>query len=115
MFIAIASRGKAYNRARPKEAGSVQERSSGSYLLELRRHRGCAAFLVIVGFGLAFDAVRRDVVEWTALYALAIGLAVLVIDRTPGRKPRSVDPVPVRAPEAEIGLLCANTLVAFAF
>ncbi len=97
------------------QASSIQDRSSGFYLQELRRHRGCTAFLAIVAFGLAFDAVRRDVVQRTVLYAFAIGLAVLIIDWTPRRKPRLVDPVPVRAPKVEIALLCANTLVAFAF
>jgi membrane protease YdiL (CAAX protease family) len=55
------------------------------------------------------------VVGGTALYAAAVGLAVLIIDAAIGRWSRPPAALPIRARGSELALLGANAVGAFAF
>jgi membrane protease YdiL (CAAX protease family) len=79
----------------------------------LRRHPGCAIFLVLLTTFLAGDAIRRNAAGKTAVYFAAIGLSVLAVDSFVWRRPIRSLPLPVRAPGLETLVSVSAAVLAF--
>src|SRR3954449_10154156 len=82
-----------------------------AYLANLRRHPGCAAFLLTLTIALAADGLRRNTLGRTIVYCVAVALSVLAIDAVLSQWPVNGRPVPVRCPRLETAV-AAITMVA---
>jgi membrane protease YdiL (CAAX protease family) len=84
-----------------------------AYLATLRRHPGCATFLVTLTSALAADGLRRHALGRTLVYCAAVALSVLAVDLVLSRWPINVRPVPVRSPRLETAVAAIMMVVGF--
>jgi hypothetical protein len=84
-----------------------------AYLAKLRRHPGCAAFLLTLTIALAADALRRNMLGRTIVYCVAVALSVLAIDAVLSQWPVNVQPIPVRSPLLETAVAAIIIAVGF--
>src|SRR3954468_1593734 len=84
-----------------------------AYLAKLRRHPGCAAFLLTLTIALAADGLRRNTLGRTIVYCVAVALSVLAIDAVLSQWPVNVQPIPVRSPLLETAVAAIIMVAGF--